>query len=132
MFHVTADESFLLKDLSLFHDPVEIHDGQGKILGIFVPGNLERCQEIKARAESNIDRAEMLRRIQCGEKGTVTLRQIIDRIHELDEEMKRRRAAGEPEWTREEALAYFRSRSQEPASTNGPAKLVETKPCPIP
>ena len=113
MIRVTADESFLLKDLSLFHDPVEVHDAQGKILGIFVPGNLERCQEIKARAASKIDHTEMLRRIQSGQEGTVTFRQILDQIHELEEEMKRRRAAGEPEWTREEALAYFRPRSRE-------------------
>jgi hypothetical protein len=108
MVSVTADDTVLLKDVGLFIEPVEIYDAAGKFLGLFVPANLERGNEMYARATAQIDRAEIERRKQSKEPG-LPLRDALDRLKKLEAEMERREAAGERDFTTEEALAYFRS-----------------------
>ncbi len=40
MGSLIADDSFVLKDLRMFIDPMEIYDTEGKILGVFVPAKV--------------------------------------------------------------------------------------------
>jgi hypothetical protein len=68
MVHVTADGSLSLNDLGLFIEPVEISDADGKLLGLFVPANLERARQLYAKP-SRIDAAEVARRKQANRKG---------------------------------------------------------------
>jgi hypothetical protein len=114
MVSLTADDTVLLKDVSLYVEPVEVYDSAGKLLGLFVPANLERGKEMYARAEARIDWAEIERRKKSNEKGA-TLQEFWGRIKTLEAEMERRKAAGEKEFTHEEAVAYFKSLRKEGA-----------------
>ena len=62
MIKLTADCDLQIKDLARFLDPVEISDADGKLIGLFVPANLERGRQIYANLTKNLDRAEMDRR----------------------------------------------------------------------
>jgi hypothetical protein len=62
MIHLTADDSSLLKDLRLFVEPVEVLDPSGKLLGLFVPANLERGKRLYEEMDERIDWAEIERR----------------------------------------------------------------------
>lgn len=106
MITLTADETWLLKDVRLFVEPVEILDSEGKLLGLFVPANLERGKELYAKALAKVDWAEIERRKQSREPG-IPLRDTLDRIGLLDKEIRRRKEAGEKEFTIEEAMTYF-------------------------
>src|SRR5947209_17689578 len=112
MISLMADDTVLLKDVELFAEPVEIYDATGKFLGLFVPANLERGKAIHARAVAETDWAEIDRRMAAKGAG-IPLRDTLARLKMLEAEMERRKAAGEKEFTREEALAYFQSLSQE-------------------
>ena len=59
---LTANDTLLAKDLARFVDPVEIYDVHGKLLGLFVPANLERGKHLYAQLSESLDRAEMARR----------------------------------------------------------------------
>ena len=127
MLSVTTDDVRLLKDLAFFIEPVEVYDPQGKLLGLFVPANLERGKELKARAAAQIDWAEIERRRQSGEKGD-PFEVVKDRLRLLELEAERRRAAGEKDMTPEEVVAFMdRLRRQgqtsgHPSAANGPAR----------
>jgi hypothetical protein len=79
MIHLTADDKLLLKDLSLFYEPVEISDANGKLVGVFVPANLERGKEIYARAAERADRAEIERRARTEKSGRTT-QEVLGRL----------------------------------------------------
>jgi hypothetical protein len=117
MIALTADDTKLLKDLRMFIEPVEVYDGTGKLLGLFVPADLERGKRIYAEVAAKIDRAEIERRIQSNERGG-PLREVLGRIQLLEREMERRKAAGEKEFTIDEAMAYFRSLRAESGQGN--------------
>jgi hypothetical protein len=89
MIHLTADEHCLLKELSMFIEPVEISDGNGKLLGLFVPANLERGKQRYAEAGARIDAAEIERRKQSKEKGYTT-KEVFEHLKSLtpDAEMQ--------------------------------------------
>ena len=135
MISLTADDSRLLKDVRLFIEPVEVYDTRGKLLGLFVPANLERGKQMQARLAGLFDPAEIKRRLQANEPGG-TLEQFWKWIRELEAEMKRRKAVGERDFTTEEVLAYFRSLrrrdQQEKNLSEGEGSLLEKEKCPIP
>jgi hypothetical protein len=108
MGSLIADDSFLLKDLRMFIDPMEIYDPSGKLLGLFVPANLERTKEHYARLAATIDRAELERRCMSGERGEPH-HEVVKRLKTLDAEIERRRRAGERELTKEELLAMMKA-----------------------
>ncbi len=108
MIRLQLDETWRPTDLSLFVEPVEIYDPSGKFIGLFVPANLQRGKEIYAQAEAQFDRAEIERRMQSPEPG-IPLGQVNMRLRQLEAEATRREAAGEVDWTTEEAMTYFRS-----------------------
>jgi hypothetical protein len=106
MVPLSADDSRLLKDVSLFVEPIEVYDSNGKLLGIFVPANMERCKEISAKAAAQMDRAEIKRRLAT-ERPAGLFSDLVKRLQVLNEESKRRRAAGEQDFTFEEARAHL-------------------------
>jgi hypothetical protein len=119
MGSLIADDSFLLKDLRMFIDPMEIYDTEGKLPGLFVPANLDRAEEHYARHAATIDRAEMERRRLSGERGE-PFHEVVKRLKTLDAEIERRRRVGERELTKEELLAMLNA-MREQGSTALPA-----------
>ncbi len=107
MLSLIADDTFLLKNLELFLEPVEVYDGNGKLVGLFVPANLERCKEKRERALAQIDWAEVERRRQ-NENGRVLLQDCLVALKKLEAEVNRRQQAGEKPFTTEEGVAYYR------------------------
>ena|SRR5260370_6057242 len=89
MIYLQADDETLLKDLSLFVEPVEISDANGQLLGLFVPANLERGKQLYARAIEGTDWAEMERRGASGEKGK-PLWQVYEHLLTLTDDPKLR------------------------------------------
>ena len=59
---ISCDQGWTVEDLALLYDPVEIEDSHGKLIGVFVPANLERCREEYARQWALVDEAELDRR----------------------------------------------------------------------
>jgi hypothetical protein len=119
MGSLVADDTFPMKNLGLLHEIVEIYDTTGKLLGVFVPANLERGKQIYARHAEMIDRAEIERRRQSGERGEPH-HEVVKRLKTLDAEIERRRRAGERELTKEELLAMMKA-LREQGSTALPA-----------
>jgi len=115
MITLTADDSRLLKDMRMFIEPVEVYDTAGKLLGLFVPANLERGKQLYAQAAARIDWAEIERRKQSKEPG-VPLDVGRQWLKLLEAEVERRKAAGERAFTPEEGLAYFRSLREQTVS----------------
>ena len=62
MIQVTADDHFLLSDLSKFMEPVEVLEPNGELVGLFVPTNLERNKGQYNEKAAHIDWAEIERR----------------------------------------------------------------------
>ena len=118
MIFLTADDNRLLKDVRLFLEPVEVYDPAGKLLGLFVPANLERAKEIRDKVAAQVDWAEIERRKHSKEE-LEPLSLALQRIKILEAEIARRKAAGEKEWTHEEAMAFFRSLRQQPSNSSG-------------
>src|SRR5262249_32852165 len=106
MVALTADDTMLLKDVGLFIEPVEVYDTAGKLLGRFVPANLERCKELQERALSQIDWAKIERRRLANEPGE-PFEVVRQRLQLLDEEIERRKTTGENEMTAEDAVAFM-------------------------
>ena len=82
MIQLTADDRCLLKDLRLFVEPVEISDANGKLLGLFVPANLEREKQLYAKGAARIDPAEIERRKQSKEK-SYTTKEVFEHLKSL-------------------------------------------------
>jgi hypothetical protein len=97
----------------------EIRDTRGEVVGFFAPVSLEQARRY-AEAAARIDRAELERRKQSGEKG-VELHVILGRLKQLEDEIERRKAAGERAFTTDEAMAYYRSLREEAARSAQPA-----------
>jgi hypothetical protein len=108
MVALTADDTTLLKEVGLFIEPVEVYDASGKLLGLFVPANLEKAKQMQAWVAANIDWAEIERQRQSKEP-CAPFQDTLARLRQLSGEIDRRKAADEKEWTTDEALAYFSS-----------------------
>jgi hypothetical protein len=135
MIRLTADDTCLLKELRLFIEPVEVYDPAGRLLGLFVPANLERGKQLYAKAAANLDRAEIKRRLESKEPG-VTHEEIWGRIRQLEAELKSREAAGQPPFTQEESLAFLRELGGQRQANGSVASLLgsvqESPRCPTP
>jgi hypothetical protein len=83
MIVARTDWGISLKHLELFHEPVEIRDETGKLLGVFVPANLERGEEIYARARASHNPEEMERRLrEEGHRG-LPYQEVLRRLQAL-------------------------------------------------
>ena len=89
MIHVTADGSVALKDLGQFLEPVEISDTNGKLIGLFVPANLERARQFTNGTESDEVMAEIERRAQANED-CFTTKQVFEHLLALTEDESER------------------------------------------
>jgi hypothetical protein len=105
---IKADDTRLMKDLGRFIEPVEIYDAQGKMLGLFVPANLERCKQKQAEILAKIDWAEIERRgrdpAEC-----VPNALVLAGLKQLSLESARRQQTGERPLTLDEAKAIMHS-----------------------
>jgi hypothetical protein len=120
MIAIPADDTILLKILGSFIEPVEIYDPAGKLLGLFVPSNLERCKELQAKADAQTDWAEIERRRQSKEPG---LPYEVVQLHRrlLQAEVDRRKASGERPLTPDEGVAFIDRLRREGRPGNGEA-----------
>src|SRR5216683_2575749 len=124
MIELTADDSTLLKEVGQFVQPVEIYDGVGRLLGLFVPANLERGKEIQKRALAQIDWADIERQLNSPEEGH-PYEAVRERLGLLANEVERRKTAGEQKLTEDETLALLdnwrqRGRGVSPRDQTGP------------
>lgn len=133
MISLTADDTCLLKELQLFVEPVEVYDTSGKLLGLFVPANLERGKQLQAQARALFDADEFKRRLTNGKPGT-SLREFWGWVRAFDQERERRKTASEPDFTTEEAVAFVRAlreqHQQSPPSVVGQHVAQEAQVCP--
>ncbi len=84
MIRLTADMDLQITDLARFVDPVEISDADGKLIGLFVPANLERGKQIYARLAANLDRAEIARRV-AGDKPGRTIQEVLQSLRDSEQ-----------------------------------------------
>jgi hypothetical protein len=82
MVFLTADYNTLLKDVGLFVEPVEIVDGNGRLLGLFVPANLERGKQLYAQLDARTDWAEIEQREQTESSGRTTS-EVLERLQAI-------------------------------------------------
>jgi hypothetical protein len=108
MISVTADDTMLLKDVRSYLEPVEVYDPSGKLLGLFVPANLERGKELSAQVAARVDRAEIERRMKSSEEA-IPFEEVLAHLRLLEVEAERRKAAGEKQLTPEEAVAFVQA-----------------------
>jgi hypothetical protein len=108
MGSIKADDKRLLKDLGNYWEPVEVYDANDKLLGLFVPGNLERCKEKYAKLEAMIDWEEIRRRSD-NSRPRIPNAQVLAGFKALEREMQRRASTGEQPLTKEEARALMRA-----------------------
>jgi hypothetical protein len=66
MVCLQVDDGWSLADLAHLVEPVEIVAADGKLIGLFVPANLERGREIYAHLAATTDAAELERRASSG------------------------------------------------------------------
>ncbi len=125
MVAVTANETMLLKDVELFLEPVEIYDGNGKLLGLYVPANLERGKEMSKQPSALVDWAELEREARSGEEGE-PFERVLDRLNRLAAEVERRRSTGERELTEQEALAFIDRLRQQDKSPRAQTDLEKS------
>lgn len=128
----TADDRFLLRDVGVFLEPVEVLDAHGKLLGLFVPANLERCKQLQANLPAIFDREEAKRRMASTEPGS-NHEEVWGRISRLETERKRRLQAGEKDFTPDEAVEFVRSLRKQDMERDQPAKgtpMPEKEECP--
>lgn len=132
MVSVTADDTVLLQDVRSYLEPVEVYDPSGKLLGLFIPANLERCKELSAQVAARIDRAEIERRMQSKEKA-IPHEEVMAHLRMLEAETQRRKAAGEKELSSDEAVAFVRSMQHgQDAMACGSDDRMETDRCTTP
>jgi hypothetical protein len=108
MVSVHADDKQLLKDLGRFVEPVEVYDPQGKLLGLFVPANLERTKAKYEQLQAMVDSEEIARR-KSDLRDCIPHETVVARLEALNLESERRKQMGEQPLTVEEAKAFMRS-----------------------
>lgn len=82
MMPLIADDFWMMKDLADFNDTVEIWDTNGRLIGVFVPANLERCKQRYAEAMARTDPEELARR--AAEPGPRCLhKEVIEELKSL-------------------------------------------------
>ena len=86
MHGIKLNGEWRLEDLKRFVEPLEIYDADETFIGLFIPANMERGKAMIAAADARVDRVEIERRLR-EETGGIPLRQTIERMKALEEEM---------------------------------------------
>jgi hypothetical protein len=132
MVRLTADEATMAV-LRMAKELAEIRDSNGTVVGFFAPVGLERAHHYAQAAATN---PSNLQRGEQSQEGGELLHVVLARLRMLEQEIARRKAAGEMEFTTEESLAYFRSLREQglpPVSTVPvPGLHMETGGCATP
>jgi hypothetical protein len=115
MVAIKINQGLQLKDLQQFYDPVEIHDEDGRVLGVYVPADLQQKRQRLAELEPPPTKEEIERIMKLPK---VPFAEVMDRFRKLQAESRRRVATGEPDFTGDEAVAYVRS-LRESSERNG-------------
>jgi hypothetical protein len=108
MFSIHATETRLLKDLASCFETAEVYDAGGKLLGVFVPVNLDRMKEKYAQLLALVDRDRASRQ-DADPRACVPHGEVVARLKALNQESERRKSAREKPFTREEANAFMRA-----------------------
>ncbi len=82
MIQVTTNDKTLLRELTVFVEPVEINDAEGNIVGVFVPAYLQRAKRLYEQPSKSIDLAELDRRAAFKGKCKTT-REVFEGLLEL-------------------------------------------------
>jgi hypothetical protein len=83
MIQLTADDNSLLKDLGSFVEPVEILDSNGRLLGLFVPANLERGKRLYEELDARTDWEELDRRERAEAGKGRSLLEVFEHLKSL-------------------------------------------------
>src|SRR4051794_19430952 len=83
MVHLQADGEWLVKDLGKFVEPEDVYDESGKLLGLFVPANLERGKQLYAELDAKTDWAEVERRAREEKGQGRPLREVFKHLQTL-------------------------------------------------
>jgi hypothetical protein len=131
---IEANDTRLLKDLRLFVEPVEVYDPHGKILGVFVPANLERGKAMYAKLQTMVDRdREEIAKRGSDPRQCIPSEVVRTGLRALNEESERRKQAGEQPLSVEEAQAIMRGglghTSGPAAAASMPHPQKETEQC---
>jgi hypothetical protein len=105
MIAVHADDTKLLNDLGAYSEPVEVYSAQGKCLGLFVPGNLERTKQIYAKLEAKLDWDESQLQEQAPDPRSPH-ELMLAQLKALEIEVQRRNAVSEKPFTAAEAQEF--------------------------
>lgn len=106
MVSVTADDSVLLNIVGLFVEPVEVYDAKGKLLGLFVPANMEACKAYRDSVADEFDLQEM-ERLKHSTEERYPFSEVRERLQQLAVEADRRQTAGEPKMTDQEVHDFL-------------------------
>jgi hypothetical protein len=87
MVRLIADDTWRVKDLRHFVEPVEVMDASGKLLGLYVPANLERGKQISAELGAKTDWAEIERRAKSTDPG-LTLKEVFEHLQSITPDEK--------------------------------------------
>ena len=128
MVQLVTDGTWSLSDLGSFVEPVEICDAEGKLLGLFVPANLERGQALHASTAEQFDWAEIERRRRSGGP-EIPSAKVLGHLRALEVECERRQTAGERALTPDEAVAFVRTLRDQDEPTDS---LAEKSGCATP
>lgn len=106
MATITVNDQSLLKDLVHSHEPVNVLDEQGMLLGFFTPVRIKKTPDHVLR---QIDMKEIDRRRKLPSDRDVPNSQVLEWLKLMQAEEDRRATVGDPAFSTEEGLAFFQS-----------------------
>jgi hypothetical protein len=121
MVAIKISDGLQLKDLQRFYEPVEIHDEDGRVIGVYVPADLQQKRQRVAEMEPPPTTEEIERLMN---QPSVPHAIVMDGLRKLEVESQRRRSAGEPDLTPDEAVAYVRSLREASRRQGNPASCA--------
>jgi hypothetical protein len=117
MVTLKTDDTRFLHNLAWCIEPAEVYDKTGKLLGVFVPANLDKIKEKYGQLLAMVERDRHLHRDEKPGECTPH-REVIANLTTLNEESERRQQSGEQPFTREEVEAFLRTGN--PKGNGGP------------
>src|SRR5262245_54710355 len=108
MTHLIVDGA-MLTILSQVKGLVEIQDPNGRVIGFFAPTSMQKAR-LYAQAAARIDPAEIERRKRTPPEDCIPNEEVLASLKALEEESNRRKAAGAPDLTPDEAVEFVRAR----------------------
>ncbi len=82
MNHLTADEALCDRLLGIL-EPVEVRDGNGKVLGVYTPARYSEERALYEQWKSRIDPVELKRRKEAQQGPSCTTAELLARLESL-------------------------------------------------